>query len=39
MKGDRENFLAAGMDEYLTKPVDVAALAAILARVLHADRP
>jgi len=39
MKGDRENFLAAGMDEYLTKPVDVAALAATLARVLRPDRP
>jgi len=34
MKGDRENFLAMGMDEYLTKPVDSAELAATLARVL-----
>ena len=34
MKGDRENFLAAGMDEYITKPVDATALTETLRRVL-----
>lgn len=34
MKGDRENFLAAGMDEYLTKPVEAATLATLLEKVL-----
>ena len=34
MKGDRENFLAMGMDEYLTKPVDADTLAATLAKVI-----
>ncbi len=33
MKGDREQCLAAGMDDYVSKPVDPEALTAILARM------
>ncbi|MFP5239552.1 MAG: ATP-binding protein, partial [Acidobacteriota bacterium] len=34
MSGDRDRFLAAGMDEYLTKPMEMNALREVLARLL-----
>jgi CheY-like chemotaxis protein/two-component sensor histidine kinase len=34
IKGDEDNCLAAGMDAYITKPVTVAALGAVLDRVI-----
>ena len=37
MPGDRERCLAAGMDDYLAKPIDLRELAAVLAR--HAGHP
>jgi PAS domain S-box-containing protein len=37
MKGDRERFLSAGLDDYVSKPVDVDDLFLVMRRVL--DRP
>jgi CheY-like chemotaxis protein/HPt (histidine-containing phosphotransfer) domain-containing protein len=40
MQGDRENSLAAGMDDYLTKPISAAKIAALLDRWQpHHPRP
>jgi PAS domain S-box-containing protein len=37
MMGDRERFLAAGMDDYVSKPIDRAALLAVIAHCLNLD--
>ena len=35
MAGDKQKFLAAGMDDYISKPVDKAALVEVIERVLR----
>ncbi|MGF1462863.1 MAG: ATP-binding protein [Maricaulaceae bacterium] len=37
MKGDRESFLEAGMDEYLTKPLNPIALLSLIAKLAKLD--
>jgi CheY-like chemotaxis protein len=37
MRGDREKFLEAGMDDYLSKPVDIHSLMGTLERVLERE--
>jgi CheY-like chemotaxis protein len=37
LKGDRERFLGAGMDEYISKPISKDVLLKILERVAHGD--
>ena len=39
MKGDQDRCLAAGMDDYLTKPVRLPALTAVLQRWLESPNP
>jgi two-component system sensor histidine kinase/response regulator len=39
MKGDRERCLAAGMDDYLPKPLDAALVSELLARILNTPGP
>jgi len=39
IKGDREKYLAAGMDDYISKPVDQAALHETIARQCGVDAP
>jgi PAS domain S-box-containing protein len=38
MNSDRERFLAAGMDDYVTKPVDIGQLKEVIARVISAKK-
>ena len=38
MKGDREKFLAAGIDDYISKPVDFVELFATINRVISRNR-
>lgn len=38
MQGDRERFLAAGFDEYLSKPVNVAELVEVVQRLCDGGR-
>jgi len=37
MQGDRQKCLAAGMTDYLSKPLEIAALKTVLARYISLD--
>jgi CheY-like chemotaxis protein len=39
MQGDREKCMAAGMDDYIAKPVTPAGLSAMIAKWLTAEQP
>jgi len=39
MSGDREKARAAGFDEYITKPIDIATFPDLVAKALSAGRP
>ena len=39
MKGDRERCLEAGMNDYVSKPINLTALKGVLAKWLTADEP
>lgn len=39
MSGDKEKFLAAGMDDYISKPLDMAELEAVIRRVMEKWAP
>jgi DNA-binding response OmpR family regulator len=39
MKGDREKYLAAGMNDYVSKPIDPSKLFAAIGRWVGADAP
>ena len=38
MQGDREKFLAAGMNDYLSKPIEVEKLREVLDRLLSGEK-
>jgi CheY-like chemotaxis protein len=39
LAGDKEKFLAAGMDDYIAKPIELAALQEVLEKWLHNTKP
>jgi two-component system, chemotaxis family, CheB/CheR fusion protein len=38
LRGDRERFLAAGMNDYISKPIDLDELQQVLERVMRAKK-